>query len=90
MVPYDGRDCFGIAWDAWHGVRPSRPTDTSQTQWLHDPVWNVIAAGWHHKPNKRCELPVMYRVYLTASQQEGGIGELGVQPDGKLTIAERF
>ena len=70
-------------------MRPSRSTDASQTQWLHDPVLNLITAGWHQKPKQRCELPVMYRVFLTAGRQEGGTGEFVVQPDGNLMMAEK-
>ena len=90
VPPYDDRDFFGISWDAWHGVRPSSPTDTNQARWLHDPVWNMITAGWHQKPKQRSELPVMYHVFLTAGRRGGGAGEFGVQPDGNLTIAEKF
>ena len=44
---------------------PKRP---SHDRWLRDPVWNVIVAGWHPDPEKRCELSVMHNVFLTSSQ----------------------
>ena len=61
------------------GERPPRPVDPRQNQWLQDPVWNVITAGWHHEPEQRCELPVVYRVFLTSSHQNVESGELSAQ-----------
>ena len=51
------------------GERPSRPIDPNQGQLLQDPVWDVIATGWHNKPRRRCRLSAMYRTFLPPSQQ---------------------
>ena len=47
--------------------RPARPR---QNQWLQDPVWDVIVAGWHQEPKQRCTPPILYRIFLKASQQK--------------------
>jgi len=51
------------------GERPSRPRDPNKNQWLQDPVWDVIATGWHNNPDWRCELSVMHNTF-SCSQQE--------------------
>jgi len=55
------------------GVRPPRPKPgyPSKGQWIEDPVWDVITAGWHHEPEQRCELAVVYHVFLTHSSPVG-------------------
>jgi len=70
ILPYDSNNPSAIARDITGGKRPSRPTDPSQNQWLQDPVWNVITAGWRDVPKERCGLPDVYRAFLTAGQQE--------------------
>ena len=70
ILPYDGSDGSVIAWRIRHGARPSRPTDPTQNRWLPDPVWDVITTSWSHKPEHRCELPVVYRAFSTSSQQD--------------------
>jgi len=52
------------------GERPSRPIDPNQGELLQDPVWDVIATGWHDKPRQRCRLSAMYRTFLPPSQQQ--------------------
>ena len=69
-MPYDSSDYDGVYKDAKGGIWPPRPTDPSQSQWLRDPVWDVIKAGWHSEPEQRCELRFVYRVFLTSGQQE--------------------
>lgn len=70
VLPYDGSDHQRICNDVQGGVRPSRPTDPSQNQWLQDHVWDMIIAGWHREPKQRCELHVLYPVFFTPDQQE--------------------
>ena len=70
MLPYAGSDRHMIFQDITGGVRPSRPIDPSQNQWLQDSVWDVITASWRPVPKKRCKLPVVYDIYLTPSHQE--------------------
>ena len=69
VLPYDSSDHYEIYYDITGGTRPSRPTGPGQKRWLQDPIWNVIEAGWHHEPAKRCELSVVYRGFLTGQQQ---------------------
>jgi len=56
--------------DIQAGKRPSRPIDSSQSQLLQDPVWNVIAAAWHDKPRRRCKLLAIYYTLSPTSQQQ--------------------
>jgi len=72
------------------GIQPPRPIDSSQGRWLQDPVWKVITTGWSGRPSQRCELSVMYHVFLQPSQQEVPHvkpGDLNAQSEGSLTIA---
>jgi len=70
VLPYGKSDYDEIYKDVEDGMRPPRPTDPSQSWWLQDPVWDVINAGWHSRPEQRCELRMVYRVFLTSGQQE--------------------
>jgi len=58
------------------GERPSRPTNRSQYRWLRDPVWDVIVAGWNHKPVERCGVFDMYYVFSTSSEREREVQEV--------------
>jgi len=53
------------------GKRPSRPTDSGQSQWLQDPVWDIITSGWHDRPEKRCQLSDLDSTFSLSSQQSG-------------------
>ena len=91
VLPYHGRNVRDMIVDIRAGERPSRATDSSQDQWLQDPIWNVITTGWHSQPNQRCELSVMYHTFSPFSQQEAQNskpGDLNVRNEGNLTIAE--
>ena len=70
VLPYHGSDGADIITQICAGKRPSRPIDSSQSRLLQDPVWNVITAGWHDKPRRRCKLSVIYRAFSPPSQQQ--------------------
>lgn len=70
-------DHNGTTLDIGYHVRPRRPTDPSQNRWLQDPVWDVITTGWNRKPEQRCELSAMYRVFSKHSRQEAQNVKLG-------------
>jgi len=69
VLPYHERSSQEVITDTRAGKRPSRPKDSSQSRRLRDSVWGVIKAGWHDKPNRRCELSVMYRTFSSPSRQ---------------------
>jgi hypothetical protein len=69
VLPYDINDWDGMNACIRRGERPSRPTDPTQNRWLDDPVWDVITTCWSDKPNQRCELSVVHRVFSTSSLQ---------------------
>ena len=75
VVPYRGSNVADMITEIRAGIRPPRPTDSSQSRLLQDPVWNVIVTGWQDQPNQRCELSVMYNVFQPPSQ---------VQPPGQV------
>ena len=83
VLPYHVRDNYYKICEAIkRGVRPSRPTDPIQNQWLQEPVWDVIKTGWHHEPEQRCELRIVYHVFFTSGRQEihvTGTGESNAQ-----------
>ena len=63
VVPYDDSNRANMINDIKLGKRPSRPTDPSQNQWLHDPVWDTITTCWSDEPGRRHNLSVVYRVF---------------------------
>jgi len=69
ILPYHGSNQADMITEIRTGKRPSRPIDSGQSRLLQDPVWNVITTGWHHKPNQRCKLSVMYHVFQPPSQR---------------------
>jgi hypothetical protein len=87
-------DSYTVDWDARRGERPPRPTDPSRNQWLQDPVWDAITTCWSNEPEERCELDVVYDVFLTLSPQNAQNtksdkpGDLNVQNSKNLAIAE--
>ena len=86
ILPSDGIDYYTICLNTIGGARPSRPTEPSQNRWLQDPVWDVITTGWRHEREQRCELPVVYHVFLTSGQREAKTGEFN---NRNLMITER-
>ena len=71
------------------GGQPPRP-EWAFDEWLTDPIWDAITTGWRHEPEQRCELPVVYRAFLTPSHpvvQNVITGELSAQSDSKPVIA---
>jgi hypothetical protein len=89
IVPYEDS---GFPWCFGHDERPSRPTDPSQNQWLQDPVWDMIVTCWSAKPEQRCELSVMHRIFSTSSLRDARPdkqGDLNVQNNRNFTIAEK-
>ena len=57
-------------------MRPYRPTDPIQGQWLQGPVWDVITAGWSERPEQRCKLSVMRHIFLVSSPITVGLVHL--------------
>ena len=70
ILPFDHPSRSQIAWHIRYAVEQARPRDPGQNLWLPDPVWNMITAGWNRKPEQRCELLTMHRVFLASSRQE--------------------
>ena len=70
VLPYHGRNLKDMTTDIRAGERPSRPIDSNQSQLLEDPVWNVIATGWHDKPKRRSKLSVIHRTFSPPIQQQ--------------------
>jgi len=70
VLPYRGSNLKDMITDIRAGKRPSRPIDSGQSRLLQDPVWNVITAGWHDKPNRRCKLSVMHHTFSAPTQQQ--------------------
>jgi hypothetical protein len=56
--------------DIRDGKRPSRPTDPSQNQWLQDHIWDTITTCWNDKPEQRCELSVVHRIFSMPSSRD--------------------
>ena len=69
VLPYHGSNLKDMIIDICVGKRPSRQIDSSQSQLLQDPVWNVITTGWHNEPRQRCELSVMYHTFSLSSRR---------------------
>jgi len=69
VLPYHGTNPKDMLTKIRAGERPSRPIDPNQGQLLQDPVWDVIATGWHDKPRRRCRLSAMHRTFSPPSQQ---------------------
>jgi len=69
VLPYHGTNVKDMLTDIRAGKRPSRPKDLNQRQLLQDPVWDVIATGWHNKPRRRCTLSAMHSTFLSPSQR---------------------
>ena len=69
VLPYHGSDESDMITRIRTGKRPSRPTDASQNQWLQDPTWDVITAGWRDQPTRRCELTVMRDIFVAGTSQ---------------------
>ena len=70
VLPYDGSDKNDTIARIRLGERPFRPTNPSQNEWLQDPVWDVITAGWRNSPSSRCELSAVHHAFLTSNQEE--------------------
>ena len=90
VLPYHGSDVNNMITDIRAGKRPSRPIGSSQNQRLQEPVWDVITTGWHVQPNRRCELTVMYHIFLPSVQQavqNFKPGDFNTENEGNLTIA---
>ena len=90
VSPYHGSDKSDTIRRIYTGERPSRPIDPSQNRWLQDPAWDVITTGWHDQPNRRCELAVMYDIFMLPGQREVQNfkpGDLNAQNEGNLTTA---
>ena len=69
VLPYDLSNWRDVIACIVGGKRPSRPTDPTQNQWLHGPVWDVIATCWSDKPKRRCKLSVVHHVFSTSAPQ---------------------
>ena len=69
VLPYHGSNMEDTLAYIHAGKRPSRPVNSSQSQWLQDPIWNVITTGWHDRPEQRCKLSAMYHTFLPPTQQ---------------------
>ena len=69
VLPYHETNVEDMLANIRAGKRPSRPEDPNQGQLLQDPVWDVIATGWHDKPRRRCRLSTMYSTFSPPSQQ---------------------
>ena len=69
VLPYGLKGLDDVIACITRGKKPSRPTDPTQNQWLHDPVWDVITTCWSGKPKRRCELSVVHHVFSTPSLQ---------------------
>ena len=69
MLPYHLSDYHDVITCITRGKKPSRPTDPTQNQWLHDPVWDTITTCWSDKPKRRCELSVVHHVFSTSGLQ---------------------
>ena len=67
VLPFDDEDRISVKKEIRLGRRPSRPTDPSRNQWLHDQIWDTITACWNGKPGQRPELSVVYHAFSTAS-----------------------
>ena len=83
VPPYKDWDGNDIINGIRCGDRPSRPTDSSQNRdhiwdttpttdpsqnrWLQDQIWDTITTCWSGYPERRCELSVVYRVFLAPS-----------------------
>jgi hypothetical protein len=68
VLPYSNKP--DMVNDIIHGKRPPRPTDPTQNRWLQDHVWGMITTCWSKKPEQRCELSVVYRVFSTPSPKD--------------------
>jgi hypothetical protein len=68
-LPYHLSDYHDVIACITGGKKPSRPTDPTQNQWLHDPVWDVITTCWSDKPKRRCGLSVVHHVFSTPGPQ---------------------
>jgi len=69
VLPYHGTNVEEMLTNIRAGERPSRPIDPNQGQLLQDPVWDVIATGWHNKPRRRCRLSAMHNMFSPPSQR---------------------
>ena len=73
-MPYSGSRKAYVIDDVRRARRPPRPSDPSQNQWLRDRVWDMIKTCWDEKPERRCELFVMRRVFSTPSSHDLFVG----------------
>ena len=72
VLPYHGSDVENMATDICAGKRPPCPIDSSQSQLLQNPVWNVITTGWHDELKQRCTLSLMHRTFSPGQWRQRG------------------
>ena len=70
-----------------HGLRPPRPMDPSQNQWLQDPVWDAIMACWNRDPADRFKPSVVYNIFSMTSPQ--GVQNVESDKPGDLNVQNR-
>ena len=86
----DDNDEEKVISDIRRGKRPSRPTNTSQNQWLQGRVWNTIATCWSDKPEHRWELSVVHHVFSTPGPKDALVEFPPVGRKNLLRLAEEL
>jgi hypothetical protein len=91
ILPYGDSDREKIAADIRRGKRPSRRWGPGRNRQLHNAVWDTIKTCWSDKPEQRCELSVVYKIFSEYGRQETRNiepGDLNTRHNGHLIAAE--